>query len=222
MSRYGLWRESLPFGLKHINGPAFISRSFNLPHINVVPELYFWNLSKSEPSGYRHVKTHEAYIATVGSGMGTLNDAIVTPFDFNDVNISTGSGVSDTRCMTFRLASQDCWQTRVTHMKVWVSNDDDFLIKDYKVGYHHSSQWLPNYTFSWNDCFDKALSTTIPEFQNLYRQDGKLSISASGDADVSAYMYMAVCCSGTVLPGEYNFRIRVSFALDNIYPLRSV
>lgn len=228
MSRYGLWRESLPFALKHINGPEFVSRLFNLPYVRIVPELYIWNLEKSDPTGYRHLQTHEAFMGVCGSGMGPLNDAITTPFDFNDVNVSTGSGVSDTRCMTLRVASKDCWQTRITHMKVWVSNDDDFLVKDYKVGYHHSQNWLPNYTFSHQDCFDKALSTSLPEYQNLYRQNGKLAISASGDADVSEFMYMSIFCSGTCLPGEYggkytrNFRIRISYSLDNIYTLRNV
>ena len=222
--RYGMWRESMPFALRHEHGSAFETRSFALPRVYITPELYAWNLEKSEPSGYRHVQTHEAFIGVVGSGMGALADNVV-PFDFNDVDVSTGSGVSDVRCMTMRVAQQDCWQTRITHMKVWVSNDSDFLVKDYKVGYTHSQDWQPDLSFSWEDCFSNALSNTLPSLQNLFRQDGGLTIHASGDEDVSEYMYMAVACSGTVLPGEYGgiytrgFRIRVTYSLDNIYSL---
>lgn len=226
MSRVGMWRESLPFALKHQHGGAYLSKTFAMPRVYITPELYIWNLEQSDPSGSRHLQTHESFMGVVGSGMGTLNAAIMTPLDFNDVNISTGSGVSDTRCMTLRVASQECWQTRITHMKVWVSNDEDFLIKDYKVGYVHSSSWLPNLTFSWEDCYANALEKQIPEFQNLYRQDGGLTIHASGDADVSEYMYFAVAASGTVLPGEYGgkysrgFRLRISYSMDNIFTLQ--
>jgi hypothetical protein len=225
MDRTGLWRESMPFALKNQHGPAeFGTRSFVMPRVNVTPELTHWHLERSDPVGYRHLKTHQAFIGVFGSGMGALADDVI-PFDFNDVDISTGSGVSDVRCMTFRIAEQECWQTRVTHMKVWVSNDDDFLVKDYKIGYVHSQTWQPDLTFSWQDCFSNALSKTLPTLQNLYRQDGGLEIHASGDADVSEYMYMAVAASGTVLPGEYGgkytrgFRVRVTFSMDNIWSL---
>jgi hypothetical protein len=222
--RYGIWRETMAFALRHEHGPAFMTQIFAMPRVYVTPVLYEWNLERPDPSGSRHIPSGQTYMGTVGSGMGALADNVV-PFDFNDVDISTGSGVSDTRCMTFRIAAQECWQTRVTHMKVWVSNDEDFLVKDYKVGYHHSGQWSPTYTFSWEDCFATALQTSVPEFQNLYRQDGGLTIHASGDADVSEYMYMAVAASGTVLPGEYGgkytrgFRVRVTYSMDNIYSL---
>ena len=225
MNRTGMWRESLPFALNYKHGAAFETKVFAMPRVNIVPELYIWDLEKSDPGGSRHLKTHESYMGIVGSGMGLLNDSINTPLDFNDINVSYGSGVSDTRCMTLRVDRQDCWQTRITHMKVWLSNVDDFLIKDYKVGYRHSSTWNSSETFSWNDCFDTALGEGYPEFQNLYRQDGGLTIHASGDADVSEYMYFAMACSGTVIPAEYGgkysrgFRIRITYSLDNIYSL---
>ena len=226
MERVGLWREALPFSLGLKDGGPTVSRTFSFPRMLIYPELNAWDLTKSEPSGYRHSQTHEAFMGIVGSGAGVLNNNIMTPFDFNDIDVSTGSGVSDTRCMTFRVAKQDCWQTRVTHMKVWVSNDDDFLVKDYKVGYIHSRDWQPDKEFSWEDCFEHALDNTLPDLQNLNRQDGKLVIHASGDRDVSEYMYLAVAASGTCLPSEYGgrysrgFRIRVSYSLDNIYPLQ--
>ena len=224
--RYSMWRESMPFALRHEHGPAFETCVFNIPRVYIIPELYNWDLTKSDPSGSRNLQSHEAFIGVVGSGMGALADDII-PFDFNDTNVSTGSGVSDTRCMTFRVAYQECWQTRVTHMKVWVSNDDDFLIKDYKIGYIASSDWQPDLQLSWEDCYANALERSVPTYQNLFRQDGALAISASGDADVSQYCYMACAASGTVLPSEYGgiysrgFRIRVSYSLDNIYPLHS-
>jgi len=225
MNRYGLWRESMPTALNYKHGPAFETRSFAMPHVYIVPELYIWNLEKSDPTGSRHIQSHESFMGVVGSGMGTLNDQIIVPLDFNDVNISYGSGISDTRCMTLRVASQECWQTRITHMRVWLSDTSDFLIKDFKVGYRHYQDWRPTETFSWQDCFDEALGTTVPSLQNLYRQDGGLTIHASGDADVSEFMYFAMAASGTVLPGEYGgkytrgFRIRITYSLDNIYSL---
>jgi hypothetical protein len=223
--RYGLWRETMAFALRHEHGPAFETQVFPMPRVYVTPELYEWYLDKPEPFGVRHIPSGETFKCIFGSGMGALSDEIKIPFDFNDIDVSTGSGVSDTRCCTFRIAAQECWQTRVTHMKVWVSNDSDFLIKDYKVGYFHSQNWLPDQTFSWEDCFANALETSIPEFQNLYRQDGGLTIHGSGDEDVSEYIYCAVACSGTVLPGVYGgkytrgFRIRISYSMDNIFSI---
>jgi len=227
-SRVGLWRESTAFALAIRDSNGFKTKMFELPQVAIVPEFYAWDLTKSDPTGSRHLMTHESYMGCVGSGMGDLHTGIMTPFDFNDVDISVGSGVSDTRCMTLRVASQDCWQTRITHMKMWVSDDSDFLIKDYKVGYIHSSGWLPNTIFTWNDCINNALETTVPTFQNLKRQDESLVIHASGDRDVSEFMYFAVAASGTVLPGEYGgihsinkgFRIRCSYSLDNIFSLQ--
>jgi hypothetical protein len=227
MSRTGMWRYTLPATLKVTGSAPFETRTFALPRVYVTPELYWWDLTKGDPSGSRHVQTHPAFKGVVGSGMGELFPGL-TIFDFNDVDISTGSGVSDTRCMTFRIADQECWQTRVTHMKVWVSDDSDFLVKDYRVLYHHSQTWQSGYQFQFGDIFDpnKVLATGVPELQNLYRQDGGLTIHASGDADVSEYMYLALACSGTVLPGQYGglpspsgFRLRVTFSMDNIYPL---
>lgn len=221
--RYGMWRESMPFALRHEHGAAVETRSFALPRVYVTPELYSWDLTKPEPTT-RHLKSDSAFIGVFGSGMGPLADAVI-PFDFHDVNVSTGSGVSDVRCATLRVAEQDCWQTRITHMRVWVSDDSDFLIKDYKVGYAHSQDWQPDLSFSWEDCFNSPLLSSLPPLQNLYRQDGGLTIHASGDADVSEYMYMAVAASGTVLPGEYGgiftrgFRIRITYSLDNIFSL---
>lgn len=227
MDRTGLWRESLPFALRNQNGPGeFSTRAFVIPQVGVVPELTAWNLERQSPVGSRHLKTHSAFIGVVGSGMGPLAADIIS-FNFHDVDVSTGSGVSDVRCMTFRIAKQDCWQTRVTHMKVWVSDESDFLVKDYKVGYVHSQTWQPDLNFSWEDCFNNALSTTLPTLQNLYRQDGGLEIHASGDADVSEFCYLAVAASGTVLPSEYGgkytrgFRVRVTFSMDNIFSLHS-
>jgi hypothetical protein len=214
----------MPFALRHEDGPAFETRSFALPRVYITPELYAWNLGLSDPVGYRDVQTHESFLGVFGSGMGSLADNVV-PFDFNDVDVSTGSGVSDVRCATMRVAQQDCWQTRITHMRVWVSDDSDFLVKDYKIGYIHSQTWQPNLSFSWEDCFDNQLSKTLPDLQNLYRQDGALTIHASGDADVSEYLYMAVAASGTVIPAEYGgtytrgFRVRITYSLDNIYSL---
>lgn len=225
MDRTGLWRESLPFALKNQHGPAeFSTRTFVMPQVGVTPELTNWNLERQSPVGSRHLKTHSAFIGVVGSGMGPLAEDIIS-FDFHDVDVSTGSGVSDVRCMTFRVAEQECWQTRVTHMKVWISDESDFLVKDYKVGYVHSSVWQPNLVFSWQNCFSNALATSLPTLQNLYRQDGGIEIHASGDSDVSEFMYMAVAASGTVLPGVYGgvytrgFRLRVTFSMDNIWSL---
>jgi len=225
-NRVGLWRESKSFSLAIRDSAPFKTRMFKLPQVAIVPEFYAWDLTKSDPTGSRHLMTHESYMGCVGSGMGALDSNVMTSFDFNDVDISTGSGVSDTRCMTLRVASQDCSQTRITHMKMWVSDDSDFLVKDYKVGYIHSSGWLPGTTFTWNDCENNALETAVPTFQNLKRQDESLVIHASGDRDVSEFMYFAVACSGTILPGEYGgkyqrgFRIRCSYSLDNIFSLQ--
>ncbi|RKY43074.1 MAG: hypothetical protein DRP85_00835 [Candidatus Makaraimicrobium thalassicum] len=224
--RIGLWQYTLPFSLNVIDGIAFETSTFELPWVGVYPELIWWDLSKSNPSGYRHLRTHEAFLGVVGSGMGQLKTGLVI-FDFNDVDIGSGSGVSDTRCLTFRLADRECDTTRVTHMRVWVSDDSDFLIKDYKILYEHSPVWQPNKKFQFADIFDpsKVLPNYLPEKQNLFRCDGGLTIHGSGDADSSEYMYFALAASGTVPVGEYGrtptsgLRIRVTYSMDNINSL---
>jgi hypothetical protein len=148
--------------------------------------------------------------------------------DFSVADISTGSGVSYTRVFLFRVASFDYPTTRVHNMKLWASDTDDFLTpQNAKIVWETHNTWKGNYSLPITYMLDKTkwLPTSLPVGQNLYRQDGKYTIHASGDADVSSWVYVGVCCSGTLPLGMYGltsssgFKIRVSYDYDNITPL---
>lgn len=225
--RKGTWSYSMPFGLNVGYASDYVySKLFETENIGIVPVLSEFSRTGDDPSGFRHLTTHASFIETIASGEGIANSSM-GHLDFAACDISPGSGVSQTRVFLFRIAELELTTTRVHGMKVWASNTDDFLTpQNAKILWETHQTWQGDYSIPASYMGDqtKWMPTSLPENQNLYRQDGKFTIHASGDADVSEWIYVAVAASGTMPLGQYGltassgFLIRVSYNADNITP----
>lgn len=223
--RQGQWAYSLPFSINsNYYGVAAVSYKFTTPTMPIEPILTQWNVAGSDPSGSRHLKTHPTYLKILGSGVGDASMAFPL-LDLGPVNISTGSGVSKTRCFTFRIRKFPTPNTRVSNIRIWCSDNSDFLTPDTaKVIFETSKTWVTNKVLPISHLIDRSkwLPTSLSA-DNLRRTDGGLTIHGSGDADVSQYVYIALAASGNTSLGEYGstviasgFKIRVTFDYDNI------
>lgn len=227
MGRKGSWEYSLPFSLGRYYGTPKQSDRFSLERVSVTPVIAQFDVDGADPSGSRHLTNHASFLRILASGTGAASP-LFDDYDFNDIDISEGSGISDTRCIVLRLNHLDCPNnSRIYNMKMWISNTADFLTDDWKVIYTPSGSWNQGYDIPVRYFADqeKWLSDSMPSTQNVYRQDGGLTIYGSGDADVSQYLYMAVASSGTLPLGEYGgstsgFYVRITYDLDNIDVLR--
>jgi len=227
MSRKGIYRYAAPITLNSSGFYEAETDYFNIPEFNIVPEIVWWDLNSSDPIGHRHENTHEAFVAIVGSGRETI-DEYLTRFNFNDVDIGSGVGISEPRCMNMRIASKECETARLTQMRLWVQDDSDFLGKNYRIVWDKDTEWLPNKRFHIKDAFPVSseknyLPTSDPGTQKIFAQDGGVSIHGSGDTACSEYIYLALAVSGNVIPGEYGaipssgFKLRMSYSFDNFY-----
>jgi len=226
MSRTGEWAYSLPFSLGNYYGVPKMSVPFSLETINVVPVLAEFAVSGADPTGSRHLISHASFSRILASGNGDAS-TLFDDFDLNAMDISIGSGISNTKCMIFRIANFDCpSNSRVYNMKLWVSNTDDFLTDDWKVIYTPSGIWEQDYSIPVRFFADrnKWLPISLPSAPNLFRADGKFTIYGTEDTDVSQFLYLAVAASGTLPLGEYGsasgFFIRTTYDMDNIDVLR--
>jgi hypothetical protein len=225
--RVGQWAYSVPFPLNinHQGASIEVPMSITLPTTTVDPVITQWDTTQVSPSGSRHLKTAAAYLKILGSGYG--NASLSFPYlDLGPTNISTGSGISKTKCFTFRLRNLSSSTTRIHKMRMWCSDISDFLEpQNAKLVFDTSNIWVRNkvlpLTYLLNH--NKWMPTSLPEPQNLFRQDGGYTIHGSGDTDVSQYVYVALAASGTLPLGEYGsdviasgFRVRVSFNIDNM------
>jgi hypothetical protein len=225
--RQGEFATTNIFSLNNFHGEEVISQRFSTPFTSIVPILVEFNhLTGADPAGSRHLTSHPSFVQILGSGSNTLS-VDLGPLDFSATNISKGSGTSFTRCFIFRVEQFDCSTSRVTDMKVWAPDTSDFLTPEsFRIVYETRQSWPSGFQFGTNAITqtDKYLPFSLPDAQNLFRQDGGATIFASGDADVSEYVVMSVAASGTLPLGEYGsnlegFQIRVTYDLDNI-PLR--
>ncbi len=224
--RMGQWAYSAPISLGNYYNECVEAVEFQTPLVSVDPMIYEWDTSKSDPSGYRHLYSHIAFKKVLASGAGTAT-LRWDSFDLGPTNISDGSGISKTRCFTFRLRKLDTPNTRISNMRLWCSDMTDFLTPHTnKVVWETNRQWILNKTFpiSYMLNKDKWMPTSLPELNNLFRCNGNLSIAGSGDMDVSEYVYVAVAASGTTPLGEYGsnasisgFRIRITYDCDNLF-----
>lgn len=228
--RYSGWQMTLPFALNNdfYTQPA-VTQYFALPKTWVVPVLSEFHPAGSDPSGWRHTTLHPAWLKCVASGTGPTTLAF-QGINFQATDISRGIGVSKTKTFLFRIHKfNNPGITRVVGMRLWASDLNEFLTPEtVKVIYKLSTPWLSGFAFSASELTNRSrwMPTSLPDYQNLWRTDGKLTIHGSGDADVSQWIYVAVAASGTTPLGEYGdmhavsgFNIRVTFDVDNLYSL---
>lgn len=216
------------FSLNSTYGEAVISQSFITPLIGVVPQLVEWNLDLAvDPSGSRHLQTSPAFKQMLSSGVNSSGTNL-GPFDMSATNVSSGVGISCTRCMMFRADQFECSTTRISNMKVWAADLGDFLVPEaFEVIYdtRQTPDYPSGFQFGPENITNKPLHLpkSLPETQNLRRQDGAFTIHGSGDNDVSEYMLFSVAASGCLPLGEYvgnpGFQLRVTYNVDNISDL---
>jgi hypothetical protein len=234
MERYSIFTYSKIFSLNNFYGDVAIGESFNTPNVDVVPMMVEFDITKTnvpsgfsiDPSGFRHLTTHPTFKQILASGRDIVSMDF-GPLDMRITNVSTGSGVSCTRCAIFRINKFDCDTTRIRDMKVWASDLSDFLTPEtFEILFETRQAFPSGFAFDVNDLVneDRHLPRSLPENQNLLRQDGGFVIAGSGDADVSEYMLFAVAASGVLPLGQYGgnlsgFNIRVTYNLDNLFNL---
>ena len=228
IERAGEYETTTIFSLNNFFGEAVVAESFSTPFVNVTPIISEFGLvGPTDPSGSRHLTTHPAFIQTLASGRNQVS-LNFGPLDFGITNISPGSGISCTRCFIFRAENFDCGTSRILNMKMWAPDTTDFLTpQNFRIVFETKRLYPSGQQLPVSHLIDKTkhLSLALPDSQNLFRQDGGLTIHGSGDADVSEYVLMAVAASGTLPLGEYvgdpaGFVIRITYNLDNIFPLQ--
>ena len=224
------------FALNTAAGDVIVGVPFNTPTFSLEPQLSEWNIDiltnlpsgvEAEPSGFRHLQTHPAFKQLLSSGVNNAGTNF-GPLDFAATNVSSGIGISCTRCMTFRVDQFECPTTRVSNMKLWASDLSDFLSPEaFEIIFdtRRTGDWPSGIEFGVNEIFNgsRHLPRSLPTLQNLYRQDGGGTIHGSGDADVSEYILLAVAASGCLPLGEYignpGFQLRVTYSVDNLFSL---
>jgi len=216
---------SLPFAI-NVNtiGSPMASMPFFTPTSSVVPVLAEFDKTKPDPSGSRHLTSSAAFSEILASGSGPASFSF-GHLDMSTCDISKGSGISKTRVFLFRVAEFEHPTTRVHNMKLWCSSITDFLTPEYaKVVYETHKTWKGDYSLPTSHLIDRTkwLPTSVPDEQNFLRQDGGLTIHASGDADVSEWAYVALAASGVFPLGQYGLTeasglmFRVTFDADNM------
>jgi len=237
--RTSTWTTTFPFAINNNGGNTneFESEAFDLPFTDTTPVLAEFQANGIDPSGWRHRVEHPSFVRILASGAGVASLAFKS-FDMQSTDISKGSGVSQTKVMLFRASKfTSPGKTRIHNMKIWASDTTDFLEpQTHKILYSIRSPWSSGFKFEAEDLGNKDLwmPTSLPESQNLFRT-GRVAapnvlggsfrtITGSGDADVSQWVYIALGASGTMPLGEYGdtkdgpdgFKIRVTYNVDNL------
>lgn len=237
--RVGNWVTTLPFALNNVglDTNEIVTSSFTLPFTETIPVISQFNNTGSDPSGLRHTTDHASFVKLLASGAG-LASLSFGSFDLQATDVSTGSGVSQTKVMLFRIAKFSSPSvTRIHKMRIWASDTTDFLEpQTHRVLYQTSTPWISGFEFNPIDLGNQSfwLPSSLPNNQNLFRTGrtnpvtnfggGFTNIIGSGDADVSQWIYIALGASGTMPLGEYGdikdgpegFKIRVTYDVDNL------
>lgn len=226
--RYSQWQETFPFALNNdFYSFPVETQNFETGFSEAVSILAEFATLGSDPSGFRHSSIHPSFVKILASGNGPAS-LDFNALDLQATDISTGSGVSKTKCFIFRVHKfTSPGVLRIHNMKVWASDMSDFLTPETnRLLFSISSPWVSGFAFTGNDFSNTSywMPTSLPENQNLFRTDGKTTIHGSGDADVSQYVYVALAASGTTPLGEYGsasdgadgFNIRITYNIDNL------
>lgn len=233
MRRYSGWTVSQPFSLNAVESNWVESVGFSTTKLQVVPVVAEFTPSGEDPTGLRHVNSGsgvaQAFVQIVGSGSG-IQSLSFPSFDLNSANIGSGSGITCTHCVVFRIADFECSTTRVSNVKVWHSDFSDFLCPETStVLFRAFDTWVSGFQFFAREINTESfrLPRSLPNLPNVLRQDGKTTFYQTDDDHVSQFLYFALAASGTTPLGEYGgtqdgntgFGIRFTYDIDNL-PLR--
>jgi len=219
MRRNSGWISTLPFSLNSVESDYVYSDFYETTKIGISAMLVEFEPSGVDPTGSRHIvsgSTADSFVQVVASGSG-LASLDFPQFNLNSVNVGSGLGISCTHCMVFRVNSFECNTARVT----------DFLTPNTsKVLFRTFNNWVQNFQFFAEDISDvsKRMPESLPETQNVFRQDGARTIYQTGDSHVSQFIYAAVAASGDtplgscgdISDGVSGFKLRLTFDVDHL------
>jgi hypothetical protein len=146
----------------------------------------------ADPSGARHLKTGDASVhAAFTKSLGTAANQHLD-FGINDI---TTSGVnSATKVVLAHMDSSGDLTTQLFNMKFWLASVSSFegtvRYNMFKSSYVASSGWKPVYVLQNNSL--EQVQTVLPSSGNILRQNGVATITGSGDAQVTEWVYLSV------------------------------
>lgn len=166
------------------------------------------NTESANPSGIRHATSgfHPAWIQLIGHGASS-------GLNFGSILQGTASGV---KVITFRNTTPN---TRISGMKIWMSDFGDLPTSGWNISYHCNSRWLPNLTLPSGS---GVIGRSYAAASSVLRSDGGLTISGyqldgtvqSGEQEISQYVYLGFVTDGNFTPpgtyGPDGFAFRVS------------
>jgi len=164
---------------------------------NTPPVIRFSQFAVSgvSPSGSRHLTNHASYVKQLGV-------AAAQYLDFGSLNISVQKQTSATKVVVAMVDDMNDASTSVFNMRFWMSDIDDFSGGTYYFNGWASGVWMQN--CSLTDASGYYIPTILPSGQNLWRQDGELSITGSGsDNQVTQYIYLSMTCDTDMPVGVY-------------------
>jgi hypothetical protein len=229
-TRYGVWTQTVPFSVNAIDSQWAESDFLETTQINIVPTIFEFEPSGTDPTGSRHLTTHPSFVQVLASGQGAAT-LTFPKLDLRSTSIGTGSGISATRCIIFRIAEFEHSTSRISDVKMWLSDTSDFLVPETsQLIFRTFNTWVSGFAF--NDPGEMLNSArhvpeSLPDVPNIVRQDGGNTMYETGDDHVSEFIYIAFAASGTTPLGEYGsdldgptgFNLRFTYNIDNL-PLR--
>jgi hypothetical protein len=153
-------------------------------------------VSGVSPSGVRHLQlSASGWQKTLGTGTGEY-------LDYGFINLSFGKQSTTTKAVVGMVDNMRDATEAVFNMRFWLSDTSDWVAGTYSFNGWVSGVWLQSMQLT--DTSGWFTPTALPSGQNLYRQDGALSITASGqDLQVSQWVYLSVTVDDDIPVGNY-------------------
>lgn len=219
-------KESLvveQFGPEYTKDKVKVSESVTLTprhqYFFIVPslEFYSWKVSEANPSGTRHIPSgHFAFESNV-TDKGYL--------DFGKVTKIGGSGLSETKCVTFKI-KRFTEKFGATNFRLWMAGDSGLgsYGSAYSVNIETSQIWQKNKTLGSGQL--SILPNSLPAHQNILRNDGfafmdsgedNQNVTPDSDIHTSQYIYLSLNTGNAFATGSYgvggigSMKLRCSF-----------
>lgn len=176
----------------------------------VTPIIRFSEFAASgtSPSGSRHLTTHPSYVKQLGTDAGSY-------LDFGELNIQNGKQSSETKVVVAMVDNLNDAGNGVYNMKFWIPDFSAFDGGTYYMNGFVSGVWYQNIVLT--DASGLYIPVNLPSGQNIWRQDGNDTISASGsDSQVTQYIYLSMTIDQDVPVDVYGgdiggFRYRLTY-----------
>jgi len=155
-----------------------------------------WDISYSNPSGVRHQElTASGFLKNLGRTSQSL-------LDFGSINNTNNKVHSNTKAIIVNVDDMQDATEAIYNLRFWCPGSSDFTAGTYYLNAWVSGAWIKN--CSLTDTSGYYIGTSLPSGQNLWRQDGGTSITASGaDAQSSMWVYLSISADTDVPPKTY-------------------